>query len=130
MAIRLARFNIHLMQDRKKLQGFFIGIPAPASALLLLIPIMLSFEMSEKISIYFFVCYTFLIGIGAASRIPTFSLKNFSIHQEYVWVYMVIFALLTVLLILSPWIFIPVLGLAYILSIPASYLMFKKNYEK
>ena len=45
MSIRLARFNTSVLNPSKISKMFFIGVPAPCGAMLVLLPLILSFEI-------------------------------------------------------------------------------------
>lgn len=128
MVIRLARFNTHLNDKNRPAweDHFFVGIPAPAGAILALTPMMLYFNTSwiwlrDPQLIY---PYILLTGIGIASRIPTFSSKRVVIAHEYLSLTMVGIGLLFTGLLLEPWYIIPALGVLYIASIPFSILTY------
>jgi CDP-diacylglycerol--serine O-phosphatidyltransferase len=127
MVIRLARFNTNLSNPDKVLKSFFIGVPAPAGAILCLLPLILSFEIAKdfKINIsnyiYFIPFYIMCIGFLLACRIPTFSLKHIQIKKEYVWIVMLVFAIIIIEVLLYPWYWLPLLNLIYLCSIPISF---------
>lgn len=129
-AIRLARFNADSMQvDRPQWRdGFFTGIPAPAGAYLAVSPIMLSFNFdllryTHPVAIGI---YLVLIGALMASRIPTFATKKLIIRKEYISLFLVFAGLLIGIIIMEPWITLPIIALTYILSIPLSIMSFRK----
>ena len=88
-ALRLARFNTMLGEPDPPpfAYNFFTGVPAPAGAGLVLLPMMASFQFDSP---GFFaspvVNAIFLIGISflMVSRIPTYSGKRFRVPSAYV----------------------------------------------
>ena len=129
-AIRLARFNSDLSAPNKPewKDRFFTGIPSPAAAYLVLMPIMISFNVDIQAYIHPLVIGLFvaLIGVSMTSRIPTFSTKKIVIKKEHASFVMVLAALLITSIILAPWIILPLLGITYLASIAFSILHFKK----
>jgi len=126
MAMRLARFNVALDDPDKPAwtAGYFSGIPAPAGAGLLLLPMYLSFlglfdgpQIAKAV-----VVYTPLISIMLVSPIPTFSSKLIGnyVPRDMVLPSMVIFVLFAAVLVSYPWLVMSVLALGYIGSIPFS----------
>jgi len=125
LALRLARFNTKL--DNADLPAwhsrFFTGVPAPAAAGLVLLPLIASLE---------FPGWTFLkspIVVGpvmlavaglAVSRIPTFSFKRLKVTQALVLPIMVVAAVVTALAVAEPWATLLLILLAYLACMPLS----------
>ena len=134
MALRLARFNTSIFQDKlsKKSENFFTGVPAPCGALLILNPMILQFEVSSMLGInirahtIMIDLYIVIIAFLLASRLPTFSTKNIQIKPEYLSLAMIIFAVVIINLIIYPWYLLPIISFIYIISIPACYFINKK----
>jgi CDP-diacylglycerol---serine O-phosphatidyltransferase len=134
MAIRLARFNTTLV-DSKITQDkrFFFGVPAPIGAILALMPIILDFEFTLLIQNFSIRNYTpginiYIVAVSLmlASRFPTISFKYFHINPEYLSVSMIIFASISIMIIIYPWYTIPAMALIYLLSIPGCmFIAFK-----
>jgi CDP-diacylglycerol--serine O-phosphatidyltransferase len=123
MAIRLARFNItNKVEDKNSILNkyFFQGIPSPVAAAMLMIPLVLTFEFGED---YFFndpriiISYSSIVAIGAASTIPTISIKHIPIRNEYKHLTLLILGLIIVGLIIKPWITLSIICFTYIASI-------------
>ncbi|MBP7190378.1 MAG: phosphatidylcholine/phosphatidylserine synthase [Rickettsiaceae bacterium] len=136
MAIRLARFNTALLDPNAKAfsKMFFMGVPAPLGALLLLTPIMIDFDISDhlnmdfnaKSSSMFLAAYQLVVALLLPSRIPTFSFKNLVINPEYLWVCMFVVGLIIINMIIYPWYIFPILAVIYISTIPFSIAAAKK----
>ncbi len=83
--LRLARFNV---SSRLEAEGhapdFFVGVPAPAGALLVMLPMVLSFAVSDLplTSPAIVAVYVCIVGLLMISRIPTYSFKNLSIDRR------------------------------------------------
>ena len=130
MAIRLARFNTSMINDILP-KRFFIGVPAPIGAILVLLPIILEFDIAQdfglviKEYIIFTICYIALVAFLLASRIPTFSLKYISIKREYVWFSLLAVSLAIIMTIIYPWYVLPIIGGGYLFTIPfVSYYIY------
>jgi CDP-diacylglycerol--serine O-phosphatidyltransferase len=133
-AIRLARFNSHVIEDEttsdtgKKTQDkaikrriFFSGVPMPAGGILLLMPMICTFELwDEASSPWFIAIYMILVAIMMASKLPTFSPKAIHVHKEYVSVVLVVAAVIMAFMILEPWIILPLFAVFYLISIPVT----------
>lgn len=125
-ALRLARFNVALDDPNKPAwaAAFFTGIPAPAGAMLALLPLYLGFlgivgNGHEHAGL--FAIYLVLIGALMVSRVPTFSGKNFSrIPREYVLPILAALVLAVLLLIAYPWQSLLTMSLVYLALIPFS----------
>lgn len=136
MAIRLARFNTAMLDPNAKTfsKMFFMGVPAPVGALLLLIPIMIDFDISNlfeldfnaKSNSMFLAAYQLIVGLLLPSRIPTFSFKNLVISPEYIWICMFIGGAIIINLIIYPWYTLPILAITYICTIPFSVMASRK----
>jgi CDP-diacylglycerol--serine O-phosphatidyltransferase len=131
-ALRLARFNVSLDDsDRPKWEGhFFTGMPAPAGAVLGLLPLYLSFSIvglpTTRATAPFEIGYVLFIAFLMASRIPHFSIKKISrIPREYVLV--VLFAIAAVILLLAtfPMEVLACFSLAYLATIPWAVLRYR-----
>lgn len=134
MALRLARFNTALLEPVQKTDNrFFTGVPAPAGALLALIPMILDFELTSVI--YGFSVrnhtlainiYIIFVALLLPSRIPTISIKNFYIKPEYLSFSMIVSAAIIVTAVIYPWYALPFAALIYLASMPFSiYVRYK-----
>ena len=88
-ALRLARFNTALLSDTPPpawTGSYFTGVPAPAGALLALIPLMVSFEIEAAWPRHALVVGTVLVVVGGlmVSRLPTFSFKKGRVPRHLV----------------------------------------------
>jgi CDP-diacylglycerol---serine O-phosphatidyltransferase len=125
-ALRLARFNSELDEaDRPKWRlHFFTGIPAPAAAGLAVMPLMASFVLAGdwprspllNVPLLMFVAFMMV------SRVPTFSLKRVRVPPDYVLPLLTLAAVVLMFLITETWLTLTVAGMAYLASIPASWI--------
>ena len=131
--LRLARFNVMLEDpDRPKWHNnFFIGVPAPAGALLGLLPIYLGFLGLEvsKVSAGFIAVYIIFVGLLMVSNLPTFSGKNIGrrISRELVLPVMIIAVLFVALLFSFPWTTLSFVCFAYLASLPFGFRAWNKR---
>jgi CDP-diacylglycerol--serine O-phosphatidyltransferase len=124
-ALRLARFNTGLDADAAPppwMAGFFTGVPAPAGAGLVLLPLMISFETASSFFSHPVVVGAFLAVVGAlmVSRLPTYSFKRGRIEARFVLPIMILIAAVAALLATSPWTILPFLAVLYVSSFPFS----------
>ena len=132
-ALRLARFNLTVVEETETWKiNFFEGVPSPAAAGLILLPLILNlsdlvqFENTAIISSIVIL----MVSILMVSKIPTYSLKRILIPRH-----LTIFLLLGIGIYLSLLIFyifktLFFTGLIYILLIPISYLHYRYKKKK
>jgi len=120
-ALRLARFNVALQAPpTKRTQSFFVGVPAPILACLVLLPmyfLMIGFDSVKSVPVILFI-YFMVVGGLAASTLPTYSLKHVRIKQKYQLPILLGAALTIVLFVVYPWEVLIIGDLAYLASIP------------
>ena len=134
-ALRLARFNV-MVDDPDKpawASNFFVGIPAPAGAITVLLPIyvaLLGLPRSEWLS-WLTLVYTLAIASLMVSRLPVFSGKRVGtrVPPEMVGPSVVVAVLFIALLIAYPWIILTAGTLAYLGALPFGYLSYR-GYER
>jgi CDP-diacylglycerol---serine O-phosphatidyltransferase len=125
MGLRLARFNSMLDVEKPKWQSnFFTGMPAPAGAITVLMPLYLDgagiFDMRQyPLSI---AAYTMAMAFLLVSTIPTFSGKQLGerIKREWVLPILVVVALLVALLVTYTHWTLLVTTFVYLAMIPLS----------
>jgi CDP-diacylglycerol--serine O-phosphatidyltransferase len=131
-ALRLARFNTGLLSDVSPpawTGQYFTGVPAPAGALLALIPLVVSFEAEAAWPRHPIVVGLVLVAVGGlmVSRLPTFSFKKGRIPRHLVLPALLIAALTMGVIASSPWIGLSLLGLIYLALIPFSWLAWRRQ---
>jgi CDP-diacylglycerol--serine O-phosphatidyltransferase len=131
-ALRLARFNVMAEEpDRPAWHAhFFTGMPAPAGAIVGLLPLYLSLSIFEaphgRFMIWLYILYVLIIAFLMASRIPHFSGKKIGrVPRDYVIV--VLFGVVAGLLLLAtfPMEMLIFFALAYLATIPFAIRRFK-----
>ena len=132
-ALRLARFNLTVIEESETWKiNFFEGVPSPAAAGLVLLPLILSLSgvmIIENNAILASIAIL-TTSVLMVSKIPTYSLKRIVIPRK-----------LTVFLLLGIGIYLGLVifytfetlffsGLIYIFLIPISYFHFKQKNKK
>jgi CDP-diacylglycerol---serine O-phosphatidyltransferase len=129
--LRLARFNASIDDPNKPpfAVGFFTGVPAPAGALLVLLPIYLSFLGVPKLPTTLIALYTLLIAFLMVSRLPVFSGKTMStrVPPEMVLPVFVLVVLVIAVLIGYPWYLLSVGAVIYLMTLPAGWFSYRKQ---
>ena len=135
--LRLARFNLTKIEETQEWKNnFFEGVPSPAGGLLILMPLIYELtDLNLGFQIKNLTPYlTLAVAILLVSKVPTLALKKISISPK-----MTVFLLLGIGVIFIALLFytlktLLVFGVAYILSIPASIMIYnaqnKKNLKK
>jgi CDP-diacylglycerol--serine O-phosphatidyltransferase len=136
MAMRLARFNTMLDEEPQPVywQHFFVGVPAPAAAALVMMPLMISFDFPEwnyVVRSHAF-CATLLCVVSflMVSRIPTFSTKKLKVPTYLLMPMMLVVALFASFIITQPWFTLGIMTLFYALSIPVGIVVFLREKKK
>ncbi|HEY1310050.1 MAG TPA: CDP-diacylglycerol--serine O-phosphatidyltransferase, partial [Pseudolabrys sp.] len=108
-ALRLARFNVMIDDPSKPawVGNFFTGIPAPAGAITVLLPIYLNFlgVSNGLVTVWVTFFYTLAIALLMVSRLPVFSGKRVGkrVPPEMVLPVFVLVVFFFALLISYPW---------------------------
>ena len=126
-ALRLARFNVMLDDPNQPAwrKSFFVGMPAPAGAIVGLLPIYVRFALdlgapSPPVAVIESL-YVLVIALLMASRVPHFSGKSMSrVPREYLSVFMVGAAAVLLLVFVFPMETLVAVTLAYLGSIPVA----------
>lgn len=123
--MRLARFNVDNKSDDTTQDGaYFQGVPAPAGALLVMLPMYLSFASTNApILNGIAICiYMAFIGLLLISRIPTWSLKTTKVSRENVKYFLVGVAIAGAALLTFAWATLIVLCLGYLVMVIWAWL--------
>jgi CDP-diacylglycerol--serine O-phosphatidyltransferase len=120
-ALRLARFNTQLAAEPPPWRSnFFSGVPAPAGAGLIMVPMFASFEWGHWLarSPILNAVWIGIVALLMVSTIPTFSLKRIRIPSHHVIPTLLVVGLMAAFLTTAPWVTLILVGIAYIVSIP------------
>lgn len=118
--IRLARFNVGKKSEFEGDKGeFFVGVPAPAGALLILLPMFISFPFSDTsvVRAELICIWMIFVAFLMISRIPTYSFKMMTISRDNVKFFMLGFALLVAALLNYLWLTLAALVFVYFLAV-------------
>jgi CDP-diacylglycerol--serine O-phosphatidyltransferase len=132
MALRLARFNARIdVEDQPhKSAGFLTGVPAPAGAALLLLPILLwlaSDRQWEGLQDYRLLApWAAAIAFLVISSLATFSWTSFRLRRRLRLEAIVFIAIVGGALLTAPWETLSALALLYLASIPFSILSYAR----
>ena len=128
--LRLARFNVALDDPNRPswAANFFVGVPAPAGAITVLLPIYLSFLGVPQFAPVTLV-YTLAIALLMVSRLPVFSGKKLGrrVPREMVLPGFVLVVLFVALLISYPWIVLSLGTLVYVACLPLSAISYRRH---
>lgn len=130
--LRLARFNVMLDDPNRPAWAgnFFTGIPAPAGAITVLLPIYLDLLgiSGGLVGTWMAFCYTLVIALLMVSRLPVFSGKRIGkrVPPEMVLPVFVLVVLFFALLISYPWQVLSIGTLAYLACLPVGYWSYRQ----
>lgn len=135
-ALRLARFNVS-NQDKtqpKWKQRYFEGIPAPAGAMLVMLPLYLdlgSVELFKNLPQVIAVFMVIMAGL-MVSHLPTFSgkLLGHRIQLSYAMPITVVGVLFAAILFTYPWVTLSVICFGYLALLPLSLFAYRKDLAK
>ena len=117
----MARFTADIYITNKPIDNneYFVGLPSPAAAGLILLPLFIYFEFNLNFlkNEYLNLLITVIIGFMMISKIPTISLKKIKVSQKYKnWIFL-IFVIVSVALISKIWLTLVIGSGFYLLSI-------------
>lgn len=131
--LRLARFNVMIDDPNKPIWAgnFFTGIPAPAGAITVLLPIYVTFlgVPMGLVTVWFTFLYTLSIALLMVSRLPVFSGKRVGkrVPPEMVLPVFVMVVLFFALLVSYPWQVLTLGTLVYLTCLPLGWLSYREH---
>jgi CDP-diacylglycerol--serine O-phosphatidyltransferase len=132
MALRLARFNARIdVEDQPhKSAGFLTGVPAPAGAALLLLPILLWLASDRQWAwlqdVRLVAPWAAAIAFLVISSLATYSWTSFRLRRRVRLEAIVFIAIVGGALLTAPWETLSVLALLYLATIPFSILSYAR----
>ena len=133
-AIRLARFNVEAGErDQLAPQNpFFTGLPTPAAACLVLLPMLLGFQFHSAAfaSPIFNAIVIGVMSLLMVSRIPTLSIKHIHIPRGLRPAIAAFVGLLLCVAFLWPWATMTVALFVYLASIPVSAAAHERHFDQ
>jgi CDP-diacylglycerol---serine O-phosphatidyltransferase len=128
--LRLARFNV-MVDDPDRpawASNFFVGVPAPAGAIIVLLPLYAAFLGLPRTPLltWAMLIYTLTVAVLMVSRLPVFSGKRVGtrVPPEMVGPLVIVVVLFVALLIAYPWIILTAGTLAYLGCLPLGWLSY------
>ncbi len=129
--LRLARFNASIDDPNKPpyAGNYFTGVPAPAGAILALLPLYLAFLGTPKPPATLTAGYTLLIAFLMVSRLPVFSGKQVRLRvpPEMVLPVFVSVIFFIAILIGYPWHILSIGSVLYLASLPLGWKSYKDH---
>lgn len=121
MSLRLARFNVMVDDPNRPawMANFFTGVPAPAGAIIVLLPIYIHLLGLPRLNALACI-YTLIIAFLLVSTLPVFSGKKLGnrVRPDLVLPIFVVVVLFVALLVSYPWPVLTIGTLAYLASLP------------
>ncbi len=128
-ALRLARFNVQIEDPNRPAWAgnFFTGVPAPAGAIIVLLPIYLFF-LQVSVPAVVTLLYTLAIAALMVSRLPVLSGKKMGtrVPPEMVAPVILVVVLFIALLVSYPWLLLSVGTLIYIACLPLGWFSYQR----
>jgi CDP-diacylglycerol--serine O-phosphatidyltransferase len=134
-ALRLARFNVMIDDPDRPAwtANFFVGMPAPAGAITVLLPIYAAFLGMPRSGVltWLTLIYTLAVASLMVSRLPVFSGKRVGtrVPPEMVVPLIVVVVLSIAFLLAYPWVLLTAGTLAYLVALPFGWLSYR-GYER
>jgi len=132
-ALRLARFNLTVIEENETWKiNFFEGVPSPAAAGLVLLPLILNlsgiiqFTDNTMLSAVAMLVTSFLM----VSKVPTYSLKRILIPRHFAIFLLLGIGIYVSLLILYTFETLFFSGIIYLLLIPISFFHYRNKNKK
>ena len=131
--LRLARFNLTKTNNQPEWKNnFFEGVPSPAGGLLILMPLI--YDLSDIVINFnlktFTPFLTVMIAFLLVSKLPTLSLKRISISSKTTVFLLLSMGIIFIALLFYTFETLLIFGLVYLISIPVSILIYKKQQKK
>ena len=132
-ALRLARFNLTVIEESETWKiNFFEGVPSPAAAGLVLLPLILNLSDIIKFENYAVLSSVAIVttSILMISKIPTYSLKRILIPRHYAIFLLLGIGIYVSLLIFYTFKILFFTGIIYLLLIPISFFHYRHKNKK
>lgn len=130
-ALRLARFNVALEDPDKPAwaANFFVGVPAPAGAMLVMFPLYLSFVGLTALQDLplLIAAHCFFVAFLMVSRVPTFSGKRMGLRLERDMVLPILLGVgfAAAVVLNYPWVAFSAVCVGYLAFIPLSMMRYR-----
>ncbi|WP_146585944.1 CDP-diacylglycerol--serine O-phosphatidyltransferase [Puniceibacterium confluentis] len=114
--LRLARFNVTSKDaDDTADKSFFVGVPSPAGAFLVMLPMFVAFLFPDmpRLPVEVLAGYVVAVGLLMISNIPTYSFKKIAVSRRDAKFVVVGFVLLIAALLTYLWATLALLSIGY-----------------
>jgi len=131
--LRLARFNVMIDDPNRPAwaANFFVGMPAPAGAITVLLPVYMHFLGVPLLAIIPPVTFVYTLAIAflMVSRLPVYSGKKLGtqVPPDLVLLVFIGFVLFFALLISYPWEVLTIAAVLYLVSLPFGWLSYREH---
>lgn len=129
-AMRLARFTSAKPAKKSNplASRFFVGMPTPAAALAVLIPVLLDVSPTVKWQVPPLVVAGYILAIGLlmVSRRPMFSFKKVRVQRGLVLPLFLAVGVLVLIAFKDPWLATAILAASYLATLPVSHVAHAK----
>jgi len=132
-ALRLARFNLTIIEEAQPWKiNFFEGVPSPAAAGLVLLPLILNLSDLIKLENYALLSSIAILttSVLMVSKVPTYSLKRILIPRHYAIFLLLGIGIYVSLLIFYTFKTLFFTGTIYLLLIPVSIFHYRLKNKK
>ena len=122
--LRLARFNVDARDpERSGSARFFTGVPAPAGALLALLPLYVDMALTDYGPMPGPMVSAYLVAVGGLmiSRLPTYSFKTLRVSTENARFILVGCMIPVAALFTYPWLTLIAVDILYLIGIAAAW---------
>lgn len=130
--LRLARFNVHARDPQSsKSVRFFTGVPAPAGALLALLPLYVDMVLADYGPLPGPLVSAYLVAVGGLmiSRLPTYSLKTLRVSAENARFILVGCTIPVAALLTYPWLTLIAMDILYLVGVAAAWRAARRDRE-
>jgi CDP-diacylglycerol--serine O-phosphatidyltransferase len=133
MSLRLARFNVMIDDPNRPvwMANFFTGVPAPAGAIIVLLPIYVALLGMPRLPGLACI-YTLAIAFLLVSTLPVFSGKKLGnrVPRDMVLPVFVAVVLFVALLVSYPWYVLTIGSVLYIAALPLGWMSYRGFVQK
>ena len=132
-ALRLARFNLTVIDENESWKiNFFEGVPSPAAAGLVLLPLILNLSGLVQLENYSVISSIAILATSVlmVSKFPTYSLKRIVIPRNTTIFLLLGIGIYVSLLIFYTFQTLFFTGIIYLLLIPISFFDFRRKNKK
>ena len=125
-ALRLARFNVQVATVEARR---FVGMPIPAAACIVATCVLVFYELggTGTIKMVSMVFLVFLLAFLMVSNVKYLSLKDPDLFKRQPFIMLVLAIILLIVIVAKPEVMLFLIGMAYLVSGPASYFWDKRR---